>query len=330
MNTIWLAFITGLTAGGISCLAVQGGLLASSLSTTPENRKKMGTMLFIVSKVIAYTILGSLLGYFGSSLSISSNTQGWLQVLAGLYMMATAANLLQLHPIFRYVVIQPPKLAYRLLKKEAHREVFGSALLGALTVLVPCGITQGMMILAISSGSAITGALILAAFTIGTSPLFFLVGVTAIEFMKRKSFVYIASALVFILGVNSINAGNVLRGSAHTLNNYWIMLTSIETKETAQSLATVDQSGSQQATIEVTGRGYTTTTNTLKVNVPVKLTFLSKNAAGCVQVFTIPEYNIKKLIPQNGTDEIVFTPTKTGRLSFSCAMGMYNGSFQVI
>ena len=28
-----LAFITGLTTGGLSCLAVQGGLLASSIAT---------------------------------------------------------------------------------------------------------------------------------------------------------------------------------------------------------------------------------------------------------------------------------------------------------
>ena len=26
MYTIWLAFLTGLTTGGLSCLAVQGGL----------------------------------------------------------------------------------------------------------------------------------------------------------------------------------------------------------------------------------------------------------------------------------------------------------------
>jgi hypothetical protein len=32
MSEIMVAFITGLTTGGLSCLAVQGGLLASSLA----------------------------------------------------------------------------------------------------------------------------------------------------------------------------------------------------------------------------------------------------------------------------------------------------------
>ncbi len=331
MNTIWIAFITGLTAGGVSCLAVQGGLLTSSLSSIPNDSKRAGTAIFIVSKVLAYTTLGALLGFFGSSLSITSNVQGWLQIVAGIYMLATAANLLELHPIFRYVVIQPPKWAYKLIKKESHQAAFGTAVLGALTVLVPCGITQGMMILAISSGNALTGALILAAFTIGASPLFFALGLAAETIMKRKTFVYIASALVVILGISSINAGNVLRGSNQTIQNYWKAITNTNTNNSVpQTLAATTISGIQDVTINVTSSGYTTKENTLKVGVPVKLTFKSTNVAGCVQVFTIPTYNIKKLLPENGTDEITFTPTKKGRLPFSCAMGMYTGEFQVI
>lgn len=331
MNTIWIAFITGLTAGGISCLAVQGGLLASALSNVPTENKRQGTALFIGSKIISYSILGALLGFFGSSLSITSTVQGWLQVIAGIYMLATAANLLELHPVFRYVVIQPPKWAYKLLKKESHKEIIGTGILGALTVLVPCGITQGMMILAISSGNAITGALILAAFTIGTSPMFFALGVTASEFMKRKAFVYAASALIIVLGVNSISAGNALRGSSQTIANYWKVLTNQEdSKTTKQTLATLDKSGNQEVTIQVTSNGYMPLASTLKVGVPVKLKLVSNNVAGCVQVFTMPTYNIKKLLPRNGEEEIAFTPTKTGRLPFSCAMGMFTGEFQVI
>jgi hypothetical protein len=37
MEQILLAFVTGLTTGGLSCLAVQGGLLASSLAQQIEH-----------------------------------------------------------------------------------------------------------------------------------------------------------------------------------------------------------------------------------------------------------------------------------------------------
>ena len=38
MNQLIVAFITGLTTGGLSCLAVQGGLLASSLEQQLEQQ----------------------------------------------------------------------------------------------------------------------------------------------------------------------------------------------------------------------------------------------------------------------------------------------------
>ena len=79
-----VAFITGLTTGGLSCLAMQGGLLASSLAHQIEqdyvgqsinSKQKQKTpvrtntvfpiFLFLVAKVIAYTLLGALLGWLG-------------------------------------------------------------------------------------------------------------------------------------------------------------------------------------------------------------------------------------------------------------------------
>lgn len=331
MNTIWLALVTGLTAGGISCFAVQGGLLASTLTSIPQSKKRLATALFVTTKIISYTILGALLGFFGSSFSISSKLQGWMQIIAGVYMLATAANLLEIHSIFRYVVIQPPRIFFKLIKNETQKDIIGAGVIGALTVLVPCGITQGMMILAVSSAHAFTGALILAAFTIGTSPLFFILGVAASEFMKQKAFVYVSSVLIVLLGLNSISAGNALRGSSHTFSNYWKVVVNPSQKDDGlNSVAVMDANGIQDVKILVTTHGYRSDTRTLKVNIPVRITFNSDRAAGCVQVFTIPSYSMKTLLPQNGSQTIMFTPTKTGILPYSCAMGMYTGEFQVI
>ena len=36
MQPMWLAFLTGLATGGLSCLAVQGGLLASSIASSTQ------------------------------------------------------------------------------------------------------------------------------------------------------------------------------------------------------------------------------------------------------------------------------------------------------
>lgn len=334
MNQIWMAFLTGVTTGAISCMVVQGGLLATSIAEHESKRRSVG--IFLIAKIIAHTILGFLLGAAGSALVISPTLQAWMQIFIGVFMITTAARLLNLHPIFRYFVIQPPKFVYRLVKNEARgKSIFTPAILGAMTILIPCGVTQAMMVLAVGSRSPLFGAGILFAFTLGTSPVFFTLGVAASSLMKRKAFVYISSMVIFVLGVVSINTGQILRGSSQTLQNYGTVLKSVfnnskPTGQVAGTTAQINAQGKQEATINVTSGGYSAPSNVLKVKVPVKLTMISNNAQGCVRSFIIPSLGISKILPQNGNTEIEFTPVKTGTLAYSCGMGMYTGAFNVI
>ena len=127
MNQIILAFVTGLTTGGLSCLAVQGGLLASSLAHQLEQdvlnqpsarRKKSGRKvsqprpqtalpiaLFLGAKVVAYTLLGILLGFLGSVLTLNATLRAILFIAIGIFMVGNALRMLNVHPIFRYFVI---------------------------------------------------------------------------------------------------------------------------------------------------------------------------------------------------------------------------------
>ena len=318
MASIWLAFITGLTTGGFSCFAVQGGLLTSALA---EGDKKRGLIYFLAAKVVAYTLFGFGLGYLGASLNISPRLQGWLQIFIGFFLLVTAARLLNIHPIFKYFVITPPKFIFKFLRKQSQ-----AAILGALTILIPCGVTQAMMLLALGSGSAVWGAGIMLAFTLGTTPVFYLIGLAATEALKHKAFSAAAASFIFIIGTLSINSGQILRGSVHTLQNYWMVL--VGTVEEVKA-ATV-RGGSQEVTIKVTNSGYQSSVNTLKAGVPVKIKLVSENVKSCARAFAIPDLNYFKVLPQTGTEEIEFTPTKLGKLTYTCSMGMYTGSFNVV
>jgi len=77
---LWVIFITGLTVGGLGCLAVQGGLLASVIAAREEEEIKENdkhkntvfpTLAFLLAKLVAYAILGFLLGAFGKVIGIS-------------------------------------------------------------------------------------------------------------------------------------------------------------------------------------------------------------------------------------------------------------------
>lgn len=326
MDNIWLPLITGLTSGGFSCFAVQGGLLTSALAQQGTGdvkyQKEKSLLMFIAAKLFAYSVLGALLGAIGSALFISPVFQGWLQLFVGLYMLATAANMLNLHPLFKYVVIQPPKALMKLARDGSRTKTFfAPALLGMLTVIIPCGITQAMMLLAIASGSAFYGASIMFFFILGTSPIFFLIGLAATSLLKNKTFAIIASLFIVFLAFNAINSGQNLRGSVHTFQNYWQALTGTKS---------VEAKTGNEVNIRVYGTGYDADVNTLKVGKPVRIKLKTENTRGCARAFTIPAYNIIKVLPETGETIIEFTPTKTGRLTYTCSMGMYSGSFNVV
>lgn len=318
MNNLWLAFITGLTTGGISCFAVQGGLLASALT---EENKKRSTLIFLGAKLTAYSLLGFLLGFLGASLNISPKIQGLFQMVIGLFMIATAARMLNVHPLFRYFVIQPPKFVLRLMRNQAQaKSFFTPAFLGFMTVLIPCGVTQAMMLYAIGTGNPFWGMGIMFAFVLGTSPVFFAIGIASGELFKKKAFNYIAAVFIFIIGIVSINSGQILRGSVHTLQNYYAVI--FNTSTTAKIGNVVN--------IEITNRGYKADVNTLKLGVPVKLVLKTSNVTSCARAFTVPDLNYFKILPATGTEVVEFTPTKLGNLTYTCSMGMYSGSFNVI
>src|SRR6266496_6600572 len=110
MSQFVVAFITGLTTGGLSCLAVQGGLLASSLAHQIEqdyaeqvaygkthrrvkakapvhSNSALPIFLFLVAKITAYTLLGALLGLLGSYLTLSPTVRAFLMIVIAIFML---------------------------------------------------------------------------------------------------------------------------------------------------------------------------------------------------------------------------------------------------
>ncbi len=344
MNSIWLAFLTGLTTGGLSCLAVQGGLLASAVSTrrgeeTSDVQVSSGTTwkaigMFLIAKLIAYTMLGFFLGWAGSLLVLSPKILGVIQIAAGLFMLATAARIANIHPVFRYFVIEPPRWAYRMMRGVSRdNSSLAPALLGFTTVLLPCGVTQATMAIAVASANPFMGAAIMFAFVLGTSPIFFALGAAVLELLKRKIFIYAAAAVVVVFAFLSVNGGLGLMGSFYTLQNiYRAAMTPID--QLAYSGGEVAGvsivNGVQDVTIDVYKNGYGPSSSTLKAGVPVRLTLRTDKVQSCTRAFTIPEYRIVKVLPETGEEIIEFTPTKTGRLVYTCSMGMFTGSFNVI
>jgi sulfite exporter TauE/SafE len=326
-------FFTGLLTGGLTCLAVQGGLLASTIAQRQEERLKQKTkgghalpiLSFLASKLVAYTVLGLFLGWFGSLFQLSLTATVIMQFAVAIFMLGTALNLLQIHPIFRYFVVQPPKFLTRLVRKQSKsNDVLAPAMLGTFTVFIPCGTTQAMMALAIASGSALFGAAILFTFVLGTSPVFFVLGymATRIGNAFEQRFLKFAALAIILLALYNLDGALALSGSNFTIGN----LLSVSASEPAKN-----EPVTSEQTITIANQGYSPNSFSVKAGSEVTLHLVNSGGTGCTQAFTIPALGIQRVIPVGNSSTLTFTaPEKPTTVAFMCSMGMYRGTINVI
>ncbi len=334
-------FLTGLFVGGLTCMAVQGGLLASTIAQREEERLKKKTtkgaatpiFTFVIAKLVAYTVLGFLLGWLGSALQLSLATKTIVQFAVVVFMIGTALNILEVHPFFRYFVIQPPNFLTRLVRKQSKsKDIFAPAILGAFTVFIPCGTTQAMMALAIASGKPLYGAAILFAFILGTSPVFFTLGYLATKLgdTLHQQFMKFAAFAIILLAIFNLNNAIALTGSNFTLNNLWSGFWCTFTFCSGTGIAHA-QTASNDTSVTITANVYNPDNLTVKAGSPVTIHLTNTGGGGCTQAFTIPSLGIQKIVPIGSSDTIAFTaPTQHGQIPFMCSMGMYRGVINVI
>jgi sulfite exporter TauE/SafE len=328
MTNLLIPFITGLTTGGLSCFALQGGLFSSLLLATKNSTssKVYALVSFLGSKLITYSLLGLVLGLAGNFFTPSPKLSGILNLIVAGFMIGVALEALKVHPIFRYFLLQPPKFVRKLVKENAKKEgLLNGAVLGASTVFIPCGITQAMMALAISSQNPLTGMATLFAFILGTIPLFLILGLTATKLNQRYSRL-MSKAIAVVLLVLALYT---------ILYSFRLLGFTVGTTSTGQAVqpqnVLMESASSQVQTLNLglTDRGYIPQSFVVKKGIPVELTITNTEARGCIQSFVIPDLNVRKLVRLGESTSISFTPQKVGKIGFTCSMGMYYGEINV-
>jgi len=340
-------FLTGLLTGGLTCLAVQGGLLAATLTNKQEKQLQNQTrqtdnalpiITFLITKLIAYTALGLLLGYFGSLFQLSLTAQIIMQTAVIIFMLGTAFNILDIHPIFRYFVIQPPKFLTRLVRNQSKsKTLFAPGILGAFTIFIPCGTTQAMMALAIASANPLLGASILFAFVLGTSPIFFILGyfATKLNHSLNQKFMQITAVVLIILATYNLNNVLALSGSAWTFNNLFMVQPLPQTQSQTHSSSNANSNSqtlsTASATINIIDAGYNPNSLIFKTGSNVTLSIQNQGSYTCASAFTIPYFKYQKVIRVGQTEKITLKmPDKPTQIPFMCSMGMYRGVINVV
>ena len=334
MPNLWIIFTTGLIAGRLTCMAVQGGIIATALTreeeTDPKGSRAVGVAAFLLAKLFSHAVLGALLGWLGSFMVLSPRVQAIGIGLVSLFMIGTALSFLDVHPIFRYFVIQPPRFLTRMIRGTAKSgSWYAPALIGLFSIFIPCGTTQAMMALAAGTGSPWWGMAVLSVFVLGTAPPFFFLGISidVIKATLREKFGMVAAALVMALALINLNAALTLYGSRVTL------LSLPQTVFCAVTFCPVDESAqipTQAPVITFWLNGYKIDNPVIPKGESIALTLTNSAGSGCVQAFTIPALGLQEVVRVGETKTLTFTaPDRSGELAFSCSMGMYGGKFIV-
>ncbi len=214
------SFVIGLVASVSSCLAVVGGLVLSLSATVSQDNVSdtRPMMLFHGGRLIGFALLGGVLGSVGSAIGVSFTLGAILGIIASVVMILLGFNLVG---IFEKSSITLPSGIFTFFRTVEHKTL-APALIGAGTFFLPCGFTQSMQIAALSSGSFVSGMLIMLAFALGTLPMLALLSFGSATFARSKHaplFFTSAGVVVIGLGVFALLAGLAGLGVINPLFN---------------------------------------------------------------------------------------------------------------
>jgi len=194
------SFIIGLIASVSSCLAIVGGLVLSlSAKISQDNVSDTKTFtLFHAGRLVSFAILGGVLGAIGSAIGINFTFTAILGILASLAMLLLGLNLIG---IFEKNKIALPSGLFNFFRRIEHK-TFTPLVLGFATFFLPCGFTQSMQVQALSSGSFMSGLIIMLAFALGTLPMLLLLSFGSASFAHgRHAPLFFKSAGIVVIGL---------------------------------------------------------------------------------------------------------------------------------
>lgn len=206
------AFMAGLL-GGAHCAAMCGGIVSLTCAPGADGKPRGPSypLAYNFGRIASYVLAGALagaLGQAGMALRGGALAQHLLMFLMGATLIVVALNVAGVRPVTRGIEaagsllwrqVQP--VSRHFLPVTAPWQALG---LGVLWGWLPCGMVYAVLLTALASGNAAEGALILAAFGLGTLPNLLLIG-SAVGRAKRWMQItwvrYAASLLIAAVGI---------------------------------------------------------------------------------------------------------------------------------
>jgi sulfite exporter TauE/SafE len=213
------AFLVWIIASLSTCLAITGGIIiwfSKYMDATHSVLWHIKVQLwFQVGRILWFFLLGGILWLTGQLLNISFSFTGVFTFVIWILLLYMWCNILGILPsLSKFGVHMPKGFAHKI---EALWKPQYAPIVWALTFFLPCGFTQTMQLLAVSSGSFWSWWLVMLFFALGTFPVLWAVWLGSSYFNDKKLPLLntlIASILIFFWITTLSNSYNLLAFSA--------------------------------------------------------------------------------------------------------------------
>ena len=185
------ALIAGIF-GSLHCVAMCGGIATALGVSTSGKHSKLLSLAYQLGRITSYAIAGALVAFLGTQLVSEDRTIAMgLRLVSILFMVGLGLYLAGWFPKFAHIErlglpiwrkISP--LSKRLLPIKS---VWQAIALGFLWGWLPCGLVYSILLWSVSAPDALSGALVMVSFGIGTLPAMFLMSLGANQLLVYMS-----------------------------------------------------------------------------------------------------------------------------------------------
>ena len=213
LQAMMLAALVAGLLGGAHCAAMCGGIvtLTCAPGAVATSRRALFPLAYNGGRIASYVLAGTFAGAAGQAgmaLRGGALAQHLLMFLMGATLIVVALNVAGVRPVTRGIEIAGGLLWRHVQPVSRHflpvTTPWQALGLGMLWGWLPCGMVYAVLLTALASGNAGEGALILAAFGLGTLPNLLAIG-AAVGGVRRWLQVawvrYLASALIAAVGL---------------------------------------------------------------------------------------------------------------------------------
>lgn len=335
--------LLGVAAGFSTCMALVGGLVLAFSARgavgpgTSAGARWRPHLAFNAGRIVGFAALGALTGLLGTAVTLSGTGLAVAMLAVAVVMTLLAVQLSGASPRLSAGLLPtlPDVLSARL-ERAADRSGSDSgsgsgnglilpAAVGAATYVLPCGFTQAVQLYALSTGSPAQGAAIMAVFALGTTPGLLAIGGLGASLKGVWAARFARFAAVAVLAFASVNAtaalGLLVPGFGASGGG--------SATEVSANVRLAD--GVQYVATTQVADGYEPADAVVVAGVPVVWQVTSE-ALTCASWLRAPGLGDADgaVLEPGETTEFRFTPESEGTLIYSCGMGMYWGSFDVI